>query len=248
MSITKSIFLICFLLVILTIWRMPASLVTRFLDSNPDIPITLLNTSGTLWNGNGRISNNAIRKVNISWSIPIFDILVLSPSVIWKLDKNDSVLQGKSSISLKKMTTDLSGKIGSVLLNRIFSEYDVRLDGSLSVEGLSMVTDPRKSFSINQLDGLAIWTGGEITYMLAKSPVTIMSPVFELELFNKTPNIINARLNSPNYNFPLLLASLTERGNLNVKVTKAFTKIFGNKWPGQEAEENIVLELEEYIF
>ena len=84
--------------------------------------------------------------------------------------------------------------------------------------------------------------------MIAKSPVTIMSPVFELELFNKKPSIIDARLNSPGYSFPLLQASLTERGNLSVKVTKAFTEIFGNKWPGQESEENIVLELEEYIF
>ena len=227
---------------------MPASLVTRFLESNPHIPINLLNTSGTLWDGSGRISNKAIREVNISWSIPIFDILLLSPSVIWKLDVNDSVLQGKSSISDKKINTDLSGTIGSVFLNRIFSEYDVRLDGSLRVEGLSMTTDPSKSFSINQLDGLAIWAGGEVTYMLAKSPVTIMSPVFELELFNKKPSIIEARLNSPSYSFPLLLASLTEKGNLNVKVTKAFTEIFGNKWPGQDSEENIVLELEEYIF
>ena len=248
MSIRKSIVLICLLLVILTICRMPASLVTRFLESNPDIPITLLNASGTLWDGNGRISNKAIKEVNISWSIPIFDILLLSPSVIWKLDNSDSVLQGKSSISDKKITTVLSGTIGSVFLNRIFSEYDVRLDGSLSIEGISVVTDLSKSFLINQLDGLAIWTGGEVTYMLAKSPVTIMSPVFELELFNKTPSIIDARLNSSSYSFPLLLASLTERGNLNVKVTKAFTEIFGNKWPGQEAEENIVLELEEYIF
>ena len=227
---------------------MPASLVTRFLESSPHIPITLLNTSGTLWDGSGRIRNNAIREVNISWSIPIFDILLLSPSVIWKLDVNDSVLQGKSSISDNKINTDLSGTIGSVFLNRIFSEYDVRLDGSLRVEGLSMTTDPSKSFSINQLDGLAIWAGGEVTYMLAKSPVTIMSPVFELELFNKKPSIIEARLNSPSYSFPLLLASLTEKGNLNVKVTKAFTEIFGNKWPGQDSEENIVLELEEYIF
>ena len=227
---------------------MPASLVTRFLESSPHIPITLLNTSGTLWDGSGRVSNNAIREVNISWSIPIFDILLLSPSVIWKLDVNDSVLQGKSSISDKKINTDLSGTIGSVFLNRIFSEYDVRLDGSLRVEGLSMTTDPSNSFSINQLEGLAIWAGGEVTYMLAKSPVTIMSPVFELELFNKKPSIIEARLNSPSYSFPLLLASLTEKGNLNVKVTKAFTEIFGNKWPGQDSEENIVLELEEYIF
>ena len=248
MSTRKSIVFICFLLVILTIWRMPASLVTRFLESSPHIPITLLNTSGTLWDGSGRIRNNAIRELNISWSIPISDILLLNPSVIWKLDVNDSVLQGKSSISDKKINTDLSGTIGSVFLNRIFSEYDVRLDGSLRVEGLSMTTDPSKSFSINQLDGLAIWAGGEVTYMLAKSPVTIMSPVFELALFNKKPSIIEARLNSPSYSFPLLLASLTEKGNLNVKVTKAFTEIFGNKWPGQDSEENIVLELEEYIF
>ena len=248
MSTKKSIFFICFLLVILTIWRMPASLVARFLESNSHIPITILNTSGTLWDGSGRIRNNTIREVNISWSIPFFDILLLSPSVIWKLDNSDSVLQGKSSISDKKITTVLSGTIGSVFLNRIFTEYDVRLDGSLSVEGISVVTDLSKSFLISQLDGLAIWSGGEVTYMLAKLPVTIMSPVFELELFNKTPSIIDARINSPGYSFPLLLASLTERGNLSVKVTKAFTEIFGNKWPGQESEENIVLELEEYIF
>ena len=227
---------------------MPASLVTRFLESNPHIPITLQKTTGTLWDGSGRISNNAIREVNISWSIPIFDILLLSPSVIWKLDNNDSVLQWKSSISDKKITTDLSGTIGSVFLNRIFYEYDIRLDGSLSVEDLYMVTDLSKSFSVNQLDGLAIWTGGEVTYMIAQSPVTIMSPVFALELFNKTPSTIDARLNSPDYSFPLLPASLTERGNLNVKVTKAFTGIFGNKWPGQESEEYIVLELEEIVF
>ena len=227
---------------------MPASLVARFLESNSHIPITILNTSGTLWDGSGRIRNNTIREVNISWSIPIFDILLLSPSVIWTLDNNDSVLQGKSLISDKKIITDLSGTIGSVFLNRIFYEYDVRLDGSLSVEDLFMVTDLSKNFSINQLDGLAIWTGGEVTYMIAKSPVTIMSPVFALELFKKTPSTIDARLNSPDYGFPLLLASLTERGNLNVKVTKAFTKIFGNKWPGKEAEANFVLELEEYIF
>ena len=45
-----------------------------------------------------------------------------------------------------------------------------------------------------------------------------------------------------------MLASLNEKGNLNVKVTKAFTKIFGNEWPGADSEEQIVLELEEYIF
>ena len=227
---------------------MPASLVTRFLENNSHIPITILNTSGTLWDGSGRIRNNTIREVNISWSIPFFDILLLSPSVIWTLDNNDSVLQGKSLISDKKIITGLSGSIGSVFLNRIFYEYDVRLDGSLSDEDLYMVTDLSKNFSINQLDGLAIWTGGEVTYMIAKSPVTIMSPVFALELFNKTPSTIDARLNSPDYSFPLLLASLTERGNLNVKVTKAFTEIFGNKWPGKESEEYIVLELEEIVF
>ena len=102
-----------------------------------------------------------------------------------------------------------------------------------------MVTDLSKSFVINKLDGLAIWTGGEVTYMLAKSPVTIMSPVFELELFNKTPSIIDARLNSPGYSFPLLLASLTERGNLSVKVTKAFTEIFGNKYGQAKSPKKI---------
>ena len=84
--------------------------------------------------------------------------------------------------------------------------------------------------------------------MLAKSPVTIITPVFKLELFKKTPTPIQVRLKTSSYNFPVLLANLSERGNLNVKVTKAFTKIFGNEWPGADSEEQIVLELEEYVF
>ena len=164
------------------------------------------------------------------------------------MDIDNSILQGKSSISGENIITNTSGTVGSTLLNRIFSEYDIILDGSLSVENLSLVNDRNKKFSINQLDGLLTWTGGEITYMLAQSPVTIISPVFELEFFHKTPNIIEAKLKTSSYNFPLLLASLSEGGNLKVKVTKAFTKIFGNEWPGTDSEEQIVLELEEYIF
>ena len=248
MSIRKSIIVFSSLLLVLTIWRMPASLVTRFLEANPQIPFNLSNTSGTLWDGNGRIKANAFRDASISWSVPILDILLFNPSVIWKMDSNNAVLKGKSSISGSNIITITSGTIGSSLLNRIFSEYDIILDGSLSIENLSVISDRNERFSINQLDGLLIWTGGEITYMLAKLPVTIVSPVFELELFKKTPNPIQARLKTSSYNFPVLLANLSERGNLNVKVTKAFTKIFGNEWPGADSEEQIVLELEEYIF
>ena len=248
MSIRKSIIVFFGLLIFLTIWRIPASLVTRFLEENPQIPFNLSNTSGTLWDGNGSIKANAFREASISWTVPILDILLLSPTVIWKVDGDDSVFQGKSSISGANIITNASGTVGSTLLNRLFSEYDIILDGSLRVESLSLVNDQNEKFSINQLDGLLIWTGGEITYMLAQSPVTIMSPVFELELFNKTPTLIQARLKTSSFNFPLLLASLSERGNLNVKVTKAFTKIFSNEWPSTDSEEQIVLELEEYIF
>ena len=227
---------------------MPASLVTRLFEGNSDITFTLTNTSGTFWEGKGEIHANAFRETSVSWSIPILDILLLSPSILWQLDRNDSVLKGKSSTFGSNIRTTVSGKIGSTLLNRIFSEYDVLVDGSVNIERLVMVNDPSKSFSINQLDGLLIWTGGEITYMLAKSPVTIKSPIFELELFEKKLGVIYARLNNSNYDFPLLLASLTERGRLNVEVTKAFTRIFGNEWPGLDSEEKIVLELEQYIF
>jgi len=227
---------------------MPASLVIRFLEGNPQIPFNLSNTSGTLWDGNGSIKANTFREASISWSIPIQDILLLSPSVNWKVDSNNSVLQGKSSISGANIITNASGVIGSTLLNRIFSQYDIILDGSLSIENLSAVNERNERFSISRIDGLLIWTGGEITYMLAKSPITIISPIFELELFNKTPTLIHASLKTSSYSFPILLGSLSEKGNLNVKVTKAFTKIFGNEWPGADSEEQIVLELEEYIF
>ena len=248
MSIRKSTIFIFSLLIVLTVWRMPASVVKRFVEGAPLIPFTLINTSGTLWKGNGEINTNEFPATSVSWSIPIVDILRLRPSVVWQLDTNDSSLKGKSSTSGLNVITSVSGKIGSTLLNQFFFNYDIRLDGSVSIEHLLLVNDRSKSFSISRLDGLLIWSGGEITYLLAKTPVTINSPLFELEIFDKNLGVIHAKLNNYNYNFPLLLASLTDRGKLTIKVTKAFTKIFGNEWPGSDSEEENVLELEEYIF
>ena len=43
-------------------------------------------------------------------------------------------------------------------------------------------------------------------------------------------------------------ARLEPEGILKIEVSKGFTKIFGNEWPGRESDDQFILELEERIF
>jgi hypothetical protein len=87
-----------------------------------------------------------------------------------------------------------------------------------------------------------------VSYVLSKSSVTVKSPVFQLKLSNQIKGVIQAILNSPNYDYPLMKAKLEPKGILKIQVSKGFTKIFGNEWPGRESDDQFILELEERIF
>ena len=245
---TKSLTVIFFLIICFAIARAPASLIERFLNDQPNNSIRLSNSSGTIWYGSGIIDIGNFTNSQISWSITLWDLSSFSPGIIWDLKNRGSTLNGKSVFTGQEVETSLNGTLSSTLLNNIFGPYDISLDGDLLINNVSATHNMSENFSFKNLNGKLIWSGGAITYMLSRVALTIDSPVFQISLSDQPKGVIEAMLTSPELDYTLLSARLNPDGFLNVSVSKGFTKIFGNEWPGSQTDDRTIIELEEKIF
>ena len=244
----KSLSVVCFLILCFAILRAPASLIERIVDNQLQSSIQFSSSAGTLWQGSGTISLNGFIDSDLSWSIPLQDILTLNPKVLWTIEGVGLNLKGES-IVYPEVKTIAKGQINSTLLNNVFAPYDVFLDGDLLIKTISITNNIEENFMIKSLTGDLQWTGGPISYVLSQTPITVISPFFQLNLSDQTGGLIHATLDSPTHGYHLLIATLNPtKGILKMQVSKGFTKIFGNEWPGSASDNQIVLELEERIF
>ena len=241
----KSLLIICFLVLCFAIMKAPASLIERMVNNESQNLIQFSSPTGTLWQGTGIINSP---DAAISWSLPLLDILKLKPKILWNIESPTLILDGESVILMGEIETSAKGKIASGQLNKIFAPYDILLGGDLLIKTISITNKLNENFLITKLTGDLHWTGGPVSYVLSKTSVTVTSPIFQLKLSNQIRGVIQATLNSPNYDYPLMKARLEPRGSLKIQVSKGFTKIFGNEWPGRESDDQFILELEEQIF
>ena len=244
----KSLSIVCFLILCFAIVRAPASLLERIVSIQPQSSIQFASYAGTLWQGSGTINLNGFLDSGLSWSIPLQDILKLNPKVLWTIEGVGLTLKGESILLYQEVKTIAKGQINSTLLNNVFAPYDVLLDGDLLIKTISITNKVEENFEMTDLTGDLQWTGGPISYVLSQTPITVISPFFQLNLSNQPGGLIHATLDSPTHGYHLLTATLDPKGILKMQVSKGFTKIFGNEWPGRASDDQIILELEERIF
>ncbi len=245
---TKSLTIVCFLILCFFIIRAPASLIERIVNNKPQSLVKFSNPSGTLWQGSGIIKIHNSQGFNLTWSIPLSDLIKLSPKVLWRIEEVGLKLDGESTLLDREIATSIQGQINSDQLNKVFRPYDVLLDGDLLIRTISFTNEISEEFLITSLQGILDWTGGPVSYVLSKTDITMMTPALQLNLSDQPSGVIHATLDSPKHDYPLLIARLSPKGMLNTQVSKAFTKLLGNEWPGRASDEQVVLELEERIF
>jgi hypothetical protein len=239
----KNLSLILILIACFAVVRAPASLVEHLFVLPPSSSIQVNRISGTIWSGSASIKFNQLFNADLDWSIPFQKVLVFKPAVIWSLKSNLSSLKGKSLIASDRITTKMSGEVDAYLLNILFD-----LSGNLDVRSLRVKNELNKEFSLSSLEGELEWSGGPVSYILSTFPLTIDSPAFQINVRDQQAYEFLAELYAENTDYPLLTIELEKSGFAKIKVTKNFTQLFGNVWPGAQADKEIVFELEEKIF
>lgn len=221
----------------------PASLVRLALREAPQI--TLASPTGTLWRGHGDLGIAGTELGRVSWSF--------APSALLNGDLGFDVsvsgehieLGGRTTASFTTAHAALDGKLDTALLNELLSRYDLRIPGSITVEHLDLTA--AYGARLPNVRGELKWSGGEVSYRLSgrEHRVTLPPLVGFIGSSSSQPEISVYQVDDK---MPLMLAKVAQDGMATVGITKQFTKMLGEPWPGGEPDHAVVLEVGEKLF
>jgi Type II secretion system (T2SS), protein N len=221
----------------------PASLV-RYLLRDATV-ITLAGPSGTLWHGAGDLAVAGTHVGRIDWSFAPsallsgelgFDIGIVGPHV---------EIDGRASASARAGHALLGGRVDTALLDDAMARYDIHVPGAIAIEHLEMTA--AYGARLPQMRGELHWSGGTVDYRLSGRNHSVALPPLTgfIDSSSGAPEISVYQVDDK---MPLMLAKISQDGLATVGITKQFTKILGEPWPGGEPDHAVVLEVGEKLF
>jgi hypothetical protein len=221
----------------------PASLV-RFVIPNGGL-LTIASPTGTLWRGSGDLGIGGTPVGAINWSFAPGALLGANFGYDVSVRGEHVDLAGRASAGFAAARAELAGNFDTELLADLLARYDIRLPGSIAVESLDVSGAYRAR--LPQTRGELQWSGGSVDYSLSgrEHHVTLPPLVGFLDSSSGQPEISVYQVNDK---MPLLLARITQDGLATVGITKQFTKMLGEPWPGSEPDHAVVLEVGEKLF
>jgi hypothetical protein len=130
-------------------------------------------------------------------------------------------------------------------LTDVFSRYDIRIPGSIAVEHLDLTA--AYGARLPDVRGELKWSGGDVSYRLSGRDHRVALPplVGFIDSSSSQPEISVYQVDDK---MPLMLGKVAQDGMATVGITKQFTKMLGEPWPGGEPDHAVVLEVGEKLF
>jgi len=227
----------------------PARLLSNAVASATDNAL-LLQPKGSLWNGEARllINKNAIGQLR--WQFSPGALLRRQLAFRLQLFGDNFNLAGVAAVGYEAFAfTQVQGVIEAPALQRALAIYDIAPTGTLVLDELHLSNirlEDNTALTAVTASGNAHWTGGAVNYRLAGRSNDIVLP--PLTAVIATPNewpemLVTAQDNA----MPLITGRITPRGSIAIGITRGFTRLAGQPWPGSEPDHAVVLEVEEYL-
>lgn len=221
----------------------PASLVGLLVrDARP---LTLGALTGTLWHGSGDVGFDGTPLGRLNWSFA--PVLLLNGQFGFDVDLHGDQLDlaGRAGASPGGASAQLHGTLDAALLKEPLARYAVELPGSFAFDDVDVTH--RYGSRLPMLRGDLKWTGGMVNYRLSGRDQRLDLPPLAglLDSSSGQPTLTVTKIDDT---MPLLIGHLTEDGVASLGITKQFTKMLGEPWPGSEPDHAVVLEVGEKLF
>lgn len=238
----------------------PAGIIPRLLSTNPDLD--MVDARGTLWRGQGQlIAAGGFQIGTIHWDFKPTSLLTAMPEYAWQLDNPSIKLSGTAASRGQVLYIDALGDLETHLVNDFIQRYDMRIEGHFNID-LNDVVAQLDNQQLKAGRGEVHWTGGGVTYQLSGRLYQATLPPMVAYLETLTPEqgtdsaLVMAQPSPPRVQMvvfaqgnetPLMFSHQTNGGFVKVGITKLFTKLLNNPWPGSDPDQAIVLEVEERL-
>ena len=223
----------------------PAGILQRLLEDNTQAELT--DARGTLWQGHAQLLLDSHQIGDLRWDFAPLSLLSLAPRYDWQVTAADKRMQGSAAASFTQAMATAQGSIDANAVNPILRRYDIFIDGRFDVQPtrFTALTDSGK---VIELEGAVNWSGGLVRYTLSRVQHEATLPSLSAILGINDNGMPQAVIYVTGQQTPLMLVSLNTNGFAKVSITRLFTKLLNNPWPGSDPDHAVVIEVEEQIF
>ena len=249
-------------LFICAVFFAPASLLEKGLESSTELSIS--DTRGSLWYGSALLSMPGKVQVfapgRLEWAFIPQALFSLCLSYDVELLSETYAFNGR--VCRSKDTIEISGDLDlhSSLLNELLANYDMQVTGVLQMSAFRLAFRPDSLSAtrlpvIEDLSAQMYWSGGSVQYRLSGLNHALNLPPMQgdLGLENGSPNMrvyeqsVKGGNSEQKARIPLILGDLDQNGWISIGITKKFTKLLKQPWPGNVPDHAVVLEVQEKL-
>jgi hypothetical protein len=221
----------------------PASLVRLLLrDAGP---LTLTSPAGTLWQGSGDLGLAGTQLGRLSWSFAPATLLRAQLGFDLALNGARAQLHGRATTSVATAHADVAGTLDTELLAGVLQRYDLHIPGGLTIEQLDITS--AYASRLPNVHGDLTWSGGNVAYRLSGRDHRVALPKL-VGLIDSSAGEPSMTVHQVDDKTPLMLARIAQDGMATIGITKQFTILLGEPWPGGEPDHAVVLEVGEKLF
>lgn len=227
------------------LWRVPATVLIPVAERLDGVALT--EVAGTLWRGEAGLTVHGEDLGRLAWRFAPGKLLDGAVGAAWRLRNPDVRLLGDAAVAPGGFRLTAAGRVDAAAFNRALGKYHIRLGGELVVDDWLLERDWRDAAWV--VDGALRWSGGRTNYRLSGLSRDVdFPPLFgTLETADGEPRLAVSLWPAPDV-APVLLARLDAQGWLHISVTRRFTRLAGNPWPGAGDDEDVVVTVAERLF
>lgn len=212
--------------------------------------LVLLGVGGAWWRGHAQVVYSGFEAGRFAWTLRPARLLVGELRVDWRLDHPSHNLTGSARRGFGGDELVVAGTIDATSVNPFLAPYDIALGGTFDVADVRLQLGQTLAAG-----GDARWTGGRTVYRLSGRTYNVNMPAMygRLGVAARTDEHGEASKELLLDAFDddgtvLVSARLAADGWLHIGVTRRFTALAGNPWPGTSADDVVVVTVAEQVF
>lgn len=226
--------------------HVPAGWVWQQVKNEVPLPaeISVDEVSGQLWEGAARMKVVGYPAL-INWQLSWPDIAGRSLPVEFRLQTSQSALQGNLTLSWpQKLVAKARGHIGvSEFRELIRRSGGAVIEGDVSIEQLFLSWSGE---GLPQLDGLARWPGGRVTWPMGNKTGQAVFPPMEASLAGDGDGLALTVAERGGAG-PAALANLQLDGMMDLRVFKRMVDLAGQPWSDSAAPDDVVFRVRQPV-
>ncbi len=209
---------------------------------------SLTQASGTVWNGVGDLHWGSVDLGTVEWYFDWAGVPAGTAAFHLRLYDENTHLHGRVAAGWRRTTLAAEGSFDAGMLNPWLVTHGLHLSGWMQ---LDLVTVAFANNQLENADGDIQWSGGPVYYRSGGTKRSAALPPLLARVQSATvgaavPSVL-ARVVTEDGEWPLIEVEAID-GWLKIGVTKRLLQLVDAPWPGQAADDELVITLEEQLF